>query len=379
MYLRTSSSYNSNYYYAVEFMLNTYETKWVKASKVSSTDTRYNYFELSKPENATSLKVAYFANSVTTMSEDNATAIMSKYDSVNNYYDVAKISNNGSTISISGWTSYQTSQPGGGHGGPGGPGGPGGMHEGNSEKADYSAKGIKADNEIIISAGKFFIKSYDDAIHANYGDAFENGATGIGNITLSGGDFEIYASDDGIHADDTLTISSNAVIDIVKSYEGIEGNIINITGGYTKVYSTDDGLNAANKAGKTPAINISGGVTDITVYGQDVDGIDSNGSFTQMGGYVITKGANGGMSTGLDCDGTAKINGGTFVSFGKTEKTPTKGSGVTNYTLSGSYSTGSYKVTFGDGKEVTTTTKYSYSAIYVYSDISSKITVLKNN
>ena len=370
MYLRTSSSYNSNYYYAVEFMLNTYETKWVKASKVSSTDTRYNYFELSKPENATSLKVAYFANSVTTMSEDNATAIMSKYDSVNSYYDVAKISNNGSTISISGWTSYQTSQPGGGHGGPGG------MNEGNSEKADYSAKGIKADNEIIISAGKLFIKSYDDAIHANYGDAFENGATGLGNITLSGGDFEIYASDDGIHADDTLTISNNAVIDIVKSYEGIEGNIINITGGYTKVYSTDDGLNAANKAGKTPAINISGGVTDITVYGQDVDGIDSNGSFLQTGGVVITKGASGGMSTGLDTDGTATINGGTFIAFGKTEKTPTKGSGISSYTLSISGS-GVFTITLPDGSALQTETKYSHGTVYVYSDSSTKITITK--
>lgn len=371
MYLRTSSSFDSNYYYAVEFMLNTYETTWSRATKINGNDNRYTYFELSKPENATSLKVAYFANNVTTLSEENATAIMSKYDSVNDYYDVAKINNNGSTISISGWTSYQTSQPGGGHGGPGG------MSGGNTEKADYSAKGIKADNEINISAGKFFIKTYDDAIHAKYGATFENGESGLGNVTLSGGDFEIYASDDGIHADDTLTISNNATIDIVNSYEGIEGNVINITGGYTKVYSTDDGLNASNKVGKTPTINISGGLMDITAYGQDVDGIDSNGSYSQTGGYVITKGSNGGMSTGLDCDGTAKINGGTFVAFGKTEKTPTVGSNITSYTLSDSYSVGTYKITFGDGKEVSSSTKYSYSSIYVYSDNASKIMVVK--
>lgn len=113
--------------------------------------------------------------------------------------------------------------------------------------------------------GSILIDAGDDAIHANYGTAFENGLSGLGNITISGGDFTIY--------------------------------------------STDDGLNAANKAGISPTINITGGVVDVTVYGGDVDGIDSNNTYTQTGGLVITKGGSGGMSAGLDTDGTGELLG----------------------------------------------------------------------
>ncbi|MCF0107851.1 MAG: carbohydrate-binding domain-containing protein, partial [Bacilli bacterium] len=122
MYLKSSSSDNANYYYAVEFMLDTYETTWSKATKISNSGGRSTYYELDRPSNATSLKVAYFAKSVTEMSEKNAYLIMSKYDSFNSYYDTASIRNDGSSISITGWSVY------GSNGGPGG--GPGGMSEG---------------------------------------------------------------------------------------------------------------------------------------------------------------------------------------------------------------------------------------------------------
>lgn len=83
------------------------------------------------------------------------------------------------------------------------------------------------------------------------------------------------------------------------------------------------------------------------------------------------------MSTGLDCDGSATINGGTFIAFGKTEKTPSKGSGITNYTLSSNYSAGTYTISFPDGKSLDTTTKYSCSQVIVYSDNTNKITLTK--
>jgi len=376
LYLRLSNSINtSSYYYAVEFLSSDYYTTWAKATLASSSRD-YKYLKVDMPSNATSLKVCCFANSVTTMSEDNAYAKMSSYQTINKSYDTAKLSIYDGQIYLNGWTSYTTNQGGGpGGGGPGG-GGPGGGSEGNNDKAEVSAKGIKADNCINISAGTIFIKAYDDAIHANYGTALENSATGIGDVTISGGKIDIYASDDGLHADHALNVNGGT-INIEYSYEGVEGNIINFTGGYTKVYSIDDGLNAANKSGVTPAIKVSGGIVDVTVYGQDVDGIDSNGSFTQTGGKVITKGGNSQMSTGLDVDGTATISGGTFVAFGRTEKTPSKGSGITSYSLSQSVSIGNYKITFADSTEVTVTTKYSYSIIYVYSDSSTKISVAK--
>ena len=373
LYIKTSSNIGDSYF-GVEYMNASYVTSWAKATKLSNQGgSRSSYYEVSRPNDATSLKVCLFANSVTEMSEDNATSKMSKFSSISTAYDTIVVSASTYSISSSGWTSYQTSQPGG-HGGPGG--GPGGMSEGNTDKADYSAKGIKAENEINLSAGIYFIKAYDDAIHCNYGEAFENGSTGLGNINISGGTYEIYSSDDAFHADNTLTISGGD-IDIKNAYEGLEGTFININGGYTKVYATDDGVNASNKIGQTPKITVSGGILDVTVNGQDVDGIDSNGSFTQNGGIVITKGATGGMSTGLDCDGSATINGGTFIAFGKTEKTPSKGSGITNYTLSSSYSAGTYTISFPDGNSLDTTTKYSCNQVIVYSDNTNKITLAK--
>lgn len=263
--------------------------------------------------------------------------------------------------------------------GPGGWGGGGGsadFSDGNTDKASYSAKGLKADNNINISGGTFDIKCWDDTIHASRGTTFANGATGVGNVTISGGTFTLYASDDAIHADYTVDISGGT-INVTNCYEGVEGNIINFSGGYTKIYSTDDGLNAANKAGYTPAINVSGGIVDIIVYGGDVDGIDSNGTYSQTGGLVITKGGSGsGPSNALDTDKGTTITGGTLMIFGTAENYPTKGANMTSYTLKGPFAIGNYLVSNGVN-EVTVSTKYQYSQVYVYSDEEAHYTVTK--
>ena len=193
-----------------------------------------------------------------------------------------------------------------------------------------SAKGLKADNQIDISAGSIAIKASDDAIHANYGDAFDNGSTGLGNVNVTGGQIGIASGDDGIHADNTLTIS-DGIIDITGSSEGIEATHIDIQGGSTCIYGSDDGVNASKKINETPTVKISGGFLDVSVTAGDTDGIDSNGNFEMTGGFVVSRGSPGnarGMSTGLDCDGTAKIAGGTFIAFNGMEKTPSTGTGV---------------------------------------------------
>ncbi len=46
----------------------------------------------------------------------------------------------------------------------------------------------------------------------------------------------IVASDDGVHADGTLTISGGNVL-AKEAWEGVEGNIINVTGGETIAYT----------------------------------------------------------------------------------------------------------------------------------------------
>ena len=202
-------------------------------------------------------------------------------------------------------------------------------------KANYdkttSAKGIKAENNITIYKGTIVIAASDDAIHANYGTALENGKTGLGNITISGGELSIASGDDGVHADNTLLINGGKTI-ITGATEGLEANHIKISGGETYVYGTDDGVNASKKINETPTIEVSGGLLDVSVSNGDTDGIDSNGSFTQTGGVVISRGSPGtnasGMSTGLDCDNTATITGGTFIAFNGMEKQPTVSNGV---------------------------------------------------
>ncbi|MDY6367159.1 MAG: carbohydrate-binding domain-containing protein, partial [Clostridia bacterium] len=209
-----------------------------------------------------------------------------------------------------------------------------------SSAATDSYKGIKVENELGIACGNIILHTYDDGLHANYGTAFENGSTGLGKITISGGTItdNVYSPStsagngggmgwggqqtvtgaDGIHSDNTLTISGGTV-KIQSAYEGLEANHIIISGGTTYVYATDDGINASKKINQTPSIVVSGGYLDVTVSSGDVDGIDSNGSYTQSGGIVITRGQPGGADgnmAALDCDGTATFTGGTLIAFG---------------------------------------------------------------
>ena len=244
---------------------------------------------------------------------------------------------------------------------------------GNSNSAEVSAKGIKAENEILISAGTIDIKAYDDAIHANNDGTLENGSTPLGNITISGGNLTINASDDGVHADGQLTISGGTT-NVVSSYEGLEGNVINITGGSTYVYGTDDGVNATSGKSAT-AINVSGGLLDVEVpMSGDTDGIDSNGTFTQTGGVVIAKGpgsASGaaGGAAALDTDGAVKITSGTLIVFGGIERTPT--SSVTKTLVSSNtVSAGSHTATLAtNNTKYTTTLKSSSKGCVVYSSL----------
>lgn len=98
---------------------------------------------------------------------------------------------------------------------------------------DTSAKGLKAGTQVTISGGTFDLDCCDDAIHSN------------GNADISGGSFTLSTGDDGIHADDTVTVT-NGAIDILKSYEGMEGATVNIEGGDINIVSSDDGINAAD-------------------------------------------------------------------------------------------------------------------------------------
>lgn len=236
---------------------------------------------------------------------------------------------------------------GGNTGGLGGPGGGMGM-DGNSNKTDVSAKGIKAVGlydeagttwqsvgDITINGGRITIDSSDDAIHCG------------GDMQLIGGELKLSSADDGAHADHNLTIGTkdsgkydDIVVYVEKCYEGIEAQKIYQNSGSVIVNSTDDGFNAAGGSDGSGSGNtgmpwgqggggfgrggfgggnsgdyimqFNGGFAIVNAANGDHDGYDSNGNIEINGGYLVSNG-----NEPFDCgDGgsTIKVNGGVWVS-----------------------------------------------------------------
>ncbi len=321
MYLKMSSSYTT-YRYALYFY-NDDETDGVfkdvtyKTMMSGGRNSTYYYYECDAPSNYTNVKLYAYSSNQTTNSISDYYAV-SKGGTINSTYDTLQISSISNGNINYGWTIYQTTQNNG-------MGMPGGMDQGNTNKLDYSAKGIKSENNISISAGIISISATDDSIHSNRGTTLENGSTGEGSINISGGSLTLSSKDDGVHADYILTIAGGNVT-ISESHEGIEGNQININGGDIKVNANDDGINAGGNY-ISKAIKVTGGNVDINVGSGDTDGIDSNGTYTQTGGFVISRvQATGGGCGALDCDGTITITGGTFIGVGPIESLPSNGS-----------------------------------------------------
>ncbi len=353
MYLRTNTQ---NYRYAVLF----YDSdpsngSWADATFLRSTQagggfggrTTYYYYSLKRPKNAVSLKV-YAYDSTQENNSVTSYAAVSNGQTVNNNYDMALLTISNDNITI-GWSNYTTNQ--GGHSGPGF------GDQGNVNKSDSSAKGIKANNSVNISGGTTYIKAYDDGIHANYGTILENGEIGVGDLNITGGKTTVYAADDGFHADRYLRISGGTNI-VESSYEAFEGNQIYITGGENNVYATNDAINAGNgtnTAKLSALITISGGYTFAAVsLSGDTDCIDSNGNYTQTGGIMIACGPNSNMSAALDTDGNISLSGGSLILFGSSEKNPVCSNGVTKSTITGTYSNQTYTLNYNNGETILT-------------------------
>ena len=313
----------------------------------------YYIYEIEKPSSATSFTLYRFQGSnVTSFSTESYSAV-SDVKAFNSAYDMVTITVSGSSINFGSWGNYAS---------------------GNTNGADVSAKGIKAENEIYIKSGTINIQAYDDAIHANNDGLIENGETPLGNVHISGGTLTLNASDDGIHADGVLNISGGNT-KIETAYEGLEGNVINVSGGETFVYATDDGINAT-KGSSSPAINVSGGYLDVEVPSNgDTDGIDSNGTYKQTGGVVITKGpgsasgSGGGGAFALDTDGTVTISSGTLIVFGGIEQKSPSTSLTKTLCSSTTVKAGSHTVSFSGGTSYTSVLKNSTNGCVVYSEL----------
>ncbi|MGN1443716.1 MAG: carbohydrate-binding domain-containing protein, partial [Acutalibacteraceae bacterium] len=139
-------------------------------------------------------------------------------------------------------------------------------------------------------------------------------------LTIASGNITVDAADDGIHSDLIMDIGAQEtdgpVINITKSYEGIEAATLNVYSGNITIHSSDDCMNASNAdlTGYAFSINIAGGKLYMdTTAG---DGIDSNGSLTISGGTTEVWTANTADNEPLDADKTVSITGGTVFAAG---------------------------------------------------------------
>lgn len=201
----------------------------------------------------------------------------------------------------------------------------------NPDKASYGCKGLTAGNKLEINAGTISIKAKDDALQSKFGKLFPIDSTagfprevGQGILNINGDNTNIYitSADDGMNAV-TLNIGTSGCpnINIDTSREGLEASVINYINGNTSLYAKDDGVNGSSNGDKQNSdisVNVSGGYLDVQVADGDTDGIDSNNTFTQTGGIIVSRASsNSDMSTGLDTDSTATIsNTGVFIALG---------------------------------------------------------------
>lgn len=295
-YIRCSSS---SYSYSIKYLNSTTsEYAWANAEYYTY-QSRYYFYKIDKLSGYDKYEL-YMYSSNQTQGQDSS--YYKKFTgTINDSYDTLAISTKNGNVS---WTNYTTSSNNDGMGG---------MQEGNTDKGDYSTKGIKAANEITINNGTIYIQAYDDAIHANSDVALENSETPTGNININDGNIYIESNDDGIHSDGTLTIV-NGVVNVAKSYEGLEGLFVYIQGGNTSVISLDDGINGTNTT-DTPII-ISGGSLYIYAAG---DGIDSNstssynGILFSGGNTVVICNSNG--NSAIDTDNGYSFTGGSVVAL----------------------------------------------------------------
>lgn len=190
-----------------------------------------------------------------------------------------------------------------------------GYSSSDSDTDDTSSKGMKGGTSLLLSGGTWTLDTADDGLHAN------------GDLTVAGGTLTIATGDDGLHADG-LTVIKDGVLNVTESYEGIEGNAVEILGGAISVVASDDGINAAGGndqsgygggrpdqfAGDSSCyIRIRGGKTFINASG---DGIDANYSLYIEGGETYVSGPTNGGNGALDYGRTAEITGGVFVAVG---------------------------------------------------------------
>ena len=220
-----------------------------------------------------------------------------------------------------------------------------------------NGNGIVCKDDLKITSGTYEITAGHHGLQGKDSIRIANGTAGqdgihsgndeddtVGYTYIEGGNITIAADDDGIHSDTQLVIAGG-IINVTKSYEGLEGQEIEILNGEINVVASDDGLNAAGGSDSSGTQNpfmgekfggdsfggrggfgggtfdmdedaqiiISGGVLHVNAQG---DGIDSNGNLYVYGGEIIVNGPTSNADGALDFGGSGYIYGGSVIAIG---------------------------------------------------------------
>ncbi|MGN0621667.1 MAG: carbohydrate-binding domain-containing protein [Porcipelethomonas sp.] len=215
--------------------------------------------------------------------------------------------------------------------------------EGNSNKSEISAKGIKAGTNIIINNGTINANCGDDTLHSNE------------SIEINGGSLNLSSADDGIHANENIDINGGEIT-ISESYEGIEATVININKGIVRINSSDDGFNASEGSSSDEQIDsdfshdLRGGFGDVSencqlnindgyVYvNADGDGLDSNGTINISGGTILVNGPVNDGNGALDPGTEIIVTGGILVAAGSSGMAETPSDSSSQYSVSVAFS-----------------------------------------
>ena len=157
------------------------------------------------------------------------------------------------------------------------------------------------------------------------GDGLKSDHETKGSIVMNGGEVSISAGSDGAEAYKTITINGG-MLKILKSYEGLESEIITINDGEISIVSSDDGINISDSSSTASEgmthrngtasgriLTINGGKVTIDA---GADGLDSNGAIEMNGGTAVVFGPTDNGNAALDYDETFTVNGGTLLAFG---------------------------------------------------------------
>jgi hypothetical protein len=291
-YIRNSSS---TYKYSLKYFNDGTDVTWSHSSSSRYVNGNY-YYPMTRPAGYKYVQLYIYSKDQTSGQEKNYIAASDTL-SININYNTIVLTSGFTSFD---WANFTTTQP----------------DDSSTDKSDYSTRGIKADNEVLINAGKITISSYDDSICAKNDVTLENGVAALGNVTVTGGDITLFSKKNGIQADNKATISGGA-ISIVNSYEGIQGKIAEIAGGNVSIISSDDGINGTGTSGES--IIISGGY--LYVYSKNGDGIDSN-STSPYDGFLFSGGHSviisfGQKHSSLDSEEGYKYTGGYVVAIGR--------------------------------------------------------------